>query len=46
MLVAKPSPPEGADGGRGMRFEDWLFWMAFSGFLGCNIGLLVWILLR
>jgi hypothetical protein len=29
----------------GMKFEDWLFWIAFLGFLGCNVGLLAWVLL-
>jgi hypothetical protein len=28
-----------------MKFDDWLFWAAFLGFLGCNVGLLVWALL-
>ena len=28
-----------------MRFDDWLFWEAFLGFLGCNVGLLAWVLL-
>jgi len=46
VLVAKPPPPVGAAGGRlAMKFDDWLFWAAFLGFLGCNAGLLVWALL-
>ena len=28
-----------------MKFDDWLFWTAFLGFLGCNVGLLAWVLL-
>jgi len=28
-----------------MKFDDWLFWAAFLGFLGCNVGLLAWVLL-
>jgi hypothetical protein len=28
-----------------MKFDDWLFWTAFLGFLGCNAGLLAWVLL-
>jgi hypothetical protein len=28
-----------------MKFDHWLFWAAFLGFLGCNVGLLVWVLL-
>jgi hypothetical protein len=28
-----------------MNFDDWLFWAALLGFLGCNVGLLAWVLL-
>jgi hypothetical protein len=26
----------------GMKFDDWLFWAAFAGFVGCNLALLMW----
>jgi hypothetical protein len=45
-IVSEPPPPEGDAGGRlAMEFDDWLFWAAFLGFLGCNVGLLAWVLL-
>ena len=45
-IGSEPPPPEGDAGGRlAMEFDDWLFWAAFLGFLGCNVGLLAWVLL-
>jgi hypothetical protein len=29
-----------------MTFEDWLFWVAFLGFVGCNAALLIFLWLR